>query len=40
MDSLLTNQGEIGAQVTDTLETWLDERNIGGEYNTMRMMGF
>ena len=38
MDILLTKQVALSAQVTESFNTELDERDIGGEYNTMRMM--
>ena len=38
MDTLLTNQGEILAQVTEALKMDLDEQNIGVRYNAMRPM--
>ena len=38
MDILLKNKGEIEAKVTEALNINLDECNIGGGYNTMRMM--
>ena len=40
MDILLTKQVALSAQVTESFNTELGERDIGGEYNKMRMMKF
>ena len=40
MDSLITNQGALAAQMTETLKMDLDEWNIRGRYNIMRLVRF
>ena len=40
MGGLLTNQGALEAQVIEALKMDLDERKIGGGYNTVRLVEF